>query len=91
MAPKKLCVVSRNPQHRAVQRAPLGRLSDHIVQPATLKRYRAACTSFVAWAHLLGMCIVWDSAKLDGVLAMYVEHLWESGQSRGIAGDAISA
>eukprot|EP00971_Amphidinium_carterae_P326393 6457137-Amphidinium_carterae.2 len=91
MAPKRLCVVSLNPKQRAVQRAPLGRLSDHIVQPATLKRYRAAYTAFVAWTHLLGMRVVWDSAKLDGMLAMYVEHLWESWQSRGIAGDAISA
>eukprot|EP00971_Amphidinium_carterae_P199666 3962999-Amphidinium_carterae.2 len=91
MARSRLVCAANTVRQRVVQRAPLGRLTDHLVQPATLKRYRYAYAAFLAWLNLCGLRLVWEPIALDRVLALYLEHLWESGQSRGLAGDAISA
>eukprot|EP00971_Amphidinium_carterae_P196840 3906996-Amphidinium_carterae.1 len=91
MSPKRIVAVATSVEQRARQRAPLGRLSDHLVQPATVKRYQKAFQAFLTWVRRLDIQVSWDSQSLDAILSMYIEHLWESGLSRGDAGDIISA
>ena len=75
---------------RAAQRRALGQLRDLCVQDATRRRYVSAVRAFIAHLLLRSPVLPGTAAALDRALADFFEDLWDSGEPRGTAGDAMS-
>jgi hypothetical protein len=77
-------------QARKLQRNSLGRLSDNVVRPATLKRYDTACLLFFRHLRNENVELPSDHSALDSVVCAYIEVLWQEGESKSLAGDLLS-
>ena len=64
------------------QRGPRG-LLESSVGPATLKAYKSALASFLAWLQEKGVRSIRDFGKLDNFLLQYFEHLADSLEDGG--------
>ena len=71
-------------------RRSLGRLRDLLVRPATRLRYSDAVRSFLQ--HIFNSGRRWPNtaAALDTLLSEHIEELWETGEPRSMAADALS-
>jgi hypothetical protein len=75
---------------RANERAAIGRLSANRVSERTRQRYLIAAEQFLAWVrgHGLPHASTWE--ELEWQLTEYVEYLWETGETKGLANDTLS-
>ena len=74
-----------------MQRRRLGSLQSLTVQPATKRRYDKAMDKFLDFLKFEGLELPKQRAKMDGLVADYVEHLWSSGEGRALASDTVAA
>ncbi len=75
---------------RVAQRAAVGPLRDRLVQPATLRAYRAACTWFFTLVGLHGMELGQETWEFDELLGDCIELAWETGLPRNLIGNLLS-
>ena len=75
---------------RAAGRQKVGKLQDNMVGAVALKRYTLAVGLFLAWLAIMGIADADDWDALDRQACGYLEYLWENGESKGYAGDALS-
>ena len=76
---------------RARARARLGRLRDRPVKAATLKRYRRHVALFYSWRRRVGRVTPSRVIDFDTQCSAFAEELWESGDSRSVLGNTLSA
>jgi hypothetical protein len=71
------------------QRATMGRLRDSKIKASTLVKYKAGAQGFHTFClqGLGRLAESWD--EMDQQMCDYLEHLWEQGESKGSASDAI--
>lgn len=74
---------------RAAARAKIGRLRDARIAKRTLGRYTTAVAWFEAWRKAAGLRQAQGLAELDAQLADFIETLWEEGEPKGLAADAL--
>ena len=67
------------------------RLRGSVIQPATEKRYDLALGVFFDWLEVEGRGVPRFAAALDAAVAECIEALWDGGESKGLAGDLLSA
>ena len=77
-------------QDRAKTRRQLGTLRQLTVQPATRKRYDKAVDHFLGFLRKEGIALPTDKKRLDPLVCDYLEHLWATGQGRGLACDTLA-
>jgi hypothetical protein len=75
---------------RAAQRQQAGALRDNRVCEGTLRRYHRAVHLFVLWISMMGFQPAPDYEQLDNQLCLYLEALWQEGESKGLANDVLS-
>ena len=80
----------RNKEDRAQVRKDLGTLKSLTVQPKTRERYEKARQQFYAFLRREELNIPTSREALDGLLSEYLEHLWSSGEGRGLASDTLA-
>ena len=90
MAPKRLVLNVENKAKRVQQRQEAGKLRDNRISPKTLKRYQKAVSLFEEWRKLCNLMHADTLLQLDEQLSWYIEHLWETGEARNFAADALS-
>ena len=87
----KAVVENRDPKTRARQRQQLGTLRQLTVQPATRVRYDRALDSFLRFLQNSNLQLPRRRELIDPLAAEYLEHLWFSGQGRGLASDTLAS
>ena len=75
---------------RAKVRKQLGSLQSLTVQPKTKAKYENARKKFYSFLRESKISLPSQREALDGLLADYLEHLWSSGEGRGLASDTIA-
>ena len=75
---------------RAKQRKMLGPLRQLTVQPVTRARYQQALDDFFAFLKDEGLVLPHSTARLDQIVADYLEHLWASGLGRTVASNTLA-
>ena len=83
-------VEGRAKQERAKVRKSIGSLKQLTVQPKTRARYDAARAKFYKFLKSNQLTLPKRRDELDGILAEYIEHLWETGEGRGLASDTVA-
>ena len=81
---------AKTKRERVQTRKQLGSLKSLTVQPATKARYEKARAGFYRFLKKEGLAIPASREKLDDLLADYLEHLWSSGQGKGVASDTVA-
>ena len=76
---------------RAKERQRLGTLSGLSVQPATRVRYDRALTRFLTFLKEEGLELPTRRSLLDPLVMEYIEHLWRTGEGRGLAADTLAS
>ena len=79
-----------NKAERKRQRADLGRLSSLVVTPRTETRYSKAVKEVFYFMKEEGIPLPDSHDDLDRVLSQYIEHLWEGGEGRSEASNAVA-
>ena len=91
MPPKRRVVAAATKAQRALARRRLGPLGSLVVSERTLRlRYRPACVRFFAWLQSQSLLLATTVMGIDAQVAAYIEHLWEEGDGRNMAGDILS-
>ena len=75
---------------RVQMRKQLGPLRALTVQPVTKKRYKAALDDFFEYLRSENLILPHTAAKLDSVVADYLEFLWASGAGRSTASNILA-
>ena len=78
-------------EERARIRQRLGTLRQLTVQPATRRRYDKAVDQFLVFLRTEGLTLPSNRDKVDPLVCEYLEHLWSTGQGRGLACDTRQA
>ena len=76
---------------RKARRQQLGRLKNLVIQPATLRRYETAMKHFLEFLRWNGYTLPSGYEEVDRLASLYVEELWEEGDSRYLAQDVLSS
>ena len=76
---------------RARERQRLGSLRALTVQPDTRARYDKALNRFLTFLKQEGLELPTRRGFLDPLIMEYVEHLWISGEGRGLAADTLAS
>ena len=87
--PKRLLEGSTVAQ-RAVQRQQLGTLRSLTVQPSTRNRYQKAVQAFLQFLSSESLELPRLRSQLDPLVCEFIEHLWATGQGRGLACDTLA-
>ena len=77
-------------EHRRRLRQGLGPLSTLRVAPVTRNRYSKACVAFSVFVQLRALVLV-CLPDVDSALAAHIEELWEAGEPRCLANEALAA
>ena len=92
MPPKRRIVAAASRLDRARARRSLGPLRTLLVSQRTLRyRYRPACIRFFDWLARQNVSLAQTTMGIDEQVSSYIEHLWEEGDGRNMAGDVLSA
>ena len=91
MGKVKKHVEGRTKDDRAKTRKDLGSLKSLTVQPKTRARYDNARQLFYKFLRKEGLEIPRTREALDGLVGEYLEHLWSSGEGRGLASDTLAS
>ena len=76
---------------RVRAREKLGKLSMQLVQPGTLKRYKAAFAVFLFWLRLVAKDWPADVCHLDDLACEWIDTVWCEGEPRSLVGLTLSA
>ena len=76
---------------RAHDRQKLGTLRQLTVQPSTRIRYEKALNRFLTFLKSEGLSLPSKRENLDPLVMEYIEHLWLSGEGRGLAADTLAS
>ena len=76
---------------RARERQRLGSLRGLTVQPATRACYDKALNRFLSFLKEEGLALPTRRGFLDPLVKEYIEHLWRSGEGRGLAADTLAS
>ena len=76
---------------RAKERQRLGTLRGLTVQPATRVRYERALNRFLAFLKEEQLELPTRRSFLDPLVMEYIEHLWRTGEGRGLAADTLAS
>ena len=76
---------------RARERQKLGTLRQLTVQPSTRLRYEKALNRFLSFLKAEGLQLPSKRDQLDPLVMEYVEHLWFTGEGRGLAADTLAS
>lgn len=68
----------------------LGPLRNLTVQPKTKERYEKARQGFYAFLRMSNLALPRQREALDSLLSEYLEHLWSTGEGRGLASDTLA-
>ena len=90
MGKMKQHVEGRTKEDRSKVRKSLGTLKQLTVQPKTRQRYEQARKKFYSFLKENLLQLPTQRDKLDDILAEYIEHLWSSGEGRGLASDTVA-
>ena len=90
MAKQRVALAAAGRVARQAQRRHLGPLRNLVIKESTYKRYMAAVAGFFTWLALSNLILPTRTPQVDVTLALYIETLWEEGETRGKAGDTIS-
>ena len=89
--PKKRPIrVAPSAEERRQARRILGSLQDGLIQERTRKRYFAAVEHFANFLTSNSLKHATTLDGLDSLVSLFINDLWESGESKGIANDVIS-
>eukprot|EP00438_Fugacium_kawagutii_P001214 Skav223410 [mRNA] locus=scaffold350:129381:138122:- [translate_table: standard] len=83
-------VEGRSKQERQAIRKQLGPLKSLTVQPRTRDRYNKALAKFFSYLKERDCQLPRQRAHLDGVVADYLEFLWQAGEGRALASDTLA-
>ena len=88
----KLVLAARSRRERAAVRRALGPLREQVITQATYLRYCKAQLRFEEFrlSHLDGR-VPLTLTDIDDMYSSYIEYLWQEGDPRSWAGDALSA
>lgn len=90
MAKVRVLPKGRTKQDRKRLRQTLGTLRSLTVAPKTRVRYDKALQAFYFYAKCIGQRIPEDALALDRLFSLYMEHLWQEGDSLSLATDGLS-
>ena len=90
MAPKRRVLGWRSQAQRKQARQKLGSLRYNRVKGTTIPRYLFAVGEFLLWLNLWVIPLACSMQEMDHQLQDFLEYLWESGSSKGVANDALS-
>jgi len=68
----------------------IGHLSTHVISASTQARYKVACQKCFAFVAEFDAPWPRTPEEFDLLICRYIEHVWQEGEPRGWAGDAIS-
>ena len=80
----------RSKGQRVAERQILGRLRDLLVSPRTLDRYKLAVRTYLRFLGESRHRLPTSMDALDRSLEVYIESLWELGESKSLASDLLS-
>ena len=81
----------RSQKDRQKIRKQMGSLKSLTLQPRTRARYDKAKKKFYDFLADNSIELPHQKSALDGLLCDYLEHLWSSGEGRGLASDTLAA
>ena len=84
-------IEGRTKEARAKVRKTLGTLKQLTVQPKTRARYENARNKFYQFLRQNNLQLPRQRDQLDPLVAEYIEHLWASGEGRGLASDTVAS
>ena len=76
---------------RKARRQHLGKLRDLVIRPQTCRRYEIAMKKFLEFLRWNQFGLPSQYVEVDRLASMYIEELWEDGDSRYLAQDALSS
>ena len=76
---------------RKARRQHLGKLKDLVIKPETRRRYEIAMKKFLEFLRWNQFVLPSQYVDVDRLASMYVEELWEDGDSRYLAQDVLSS
>ena len=80
----------RSQQERKEIRSKLGPLRALTVQAPTRARYNKALEKFFGFLDARGVELPSKLLHMDGIVADYIEHLWQEGEGRALASDTLA-
>ena len=81
----------RSQQERQKVRKQMGSLKSLTIQPRTRARYDKAKDRFYQFLTDNKLHIPKQKHLMDGILCEYLEHLWSTGEGRGLASDTLAS
>ena len=87
---KREVVEGKNRGARKIRRQQLGKLKDLVVQPQTKRRYEDALKRFFEFLRWNRFKLPSKYDEVDRLAAMFVEQLWDEGDSKYLAQDTLS-
>jgi len=90
MPKKRATRIAPSKGERKEARRVLGRLQDGLIQERTRKRYFAAVETFTNFLATHQLRNATSADGLDALVSLFINDLWENGESKGIANDVIS-
>jgi len=91
MPPRRLRAEAPTRAERQQQRRQLGRLTDLRLRPRTLERYRQSVRMLARWLENQGLAFADSYEGLDRQLMEFIEHLWDTGESRSVGNYTLAA
>ena len=88
---KRIVVEGNSRGARKVRRQQLGKLQHLVVQPRTKQRYEMAMKAFLEFLRSNRLRFPSFYSEVDRLASMFVEELWEEGESRYLSQDTLSA
>ena len=88
---KRVVIEGQSRNARKIRRQQLGNLKNLIVKPQTERRYKQAICKFFEFIRWNKIPLPSQLDAVDEVASMFVEELWEEGDCKYVAQDAISA
>lgn len=78
-------------EERVARRRGLGQLQSLLIKPATQARYHKAFALFIQFLVAQKMCLGNTLELLESQVQLYLNNLWEDGESLSLAGDTLSS
>ena len=91
MGKSKKHLEGRSKQQRQKTRKQLGTLKSLTIQPRTRARYDRAKARFYQFLDDNSLVLPRERSQLDYLLCDYLEHLWATGEGRGLASDTLAS
>ena len=90
MAPKRRYEAAASKAARALQRRTIGSLRGQRISTTTLRRYIAAVLQFCCYLFSRGSLPAHDLRALDEQLSVFIEDMWQEGETKALVGSTLS-